>query len=323
MTRRELLAAASITLQPTAEQALRKPEAAVLLVRKGKEITLKAFGAAKTDSKFLIASITKPFTVAAFLWVAERNRIPLTDPVVKYLPGFSSPTMQLSHLLNHTSGLPDMLPENAELRRRHAPLSEFQKLTLTTLRLFEAGQKYSYSSMAILLASAIASKVDSRPFAKLIDEVVFRPLGMNATMLGKVPGAVRSQTEFATGQEPAWDWNSDYWRGLGAPWGGAHSTAEDIAKFLQAFLNPASNPLGETLAKSMVRPGGFGFKHGKSLSAKLPERAFGHGGSTGTLCWANPEKDQIFVLLTSLPDEVSRKTVIQPVSDSVIASLQP
>jgi CubicO group peptidase (beta-lactamase class C family) len=322
MTRRQLLAAASIPLQPSAEEALRKPSAATLLVSDGAERYLKAFGACKPDSQFLIASITKPFTVAAFLWVAERNRIALTEPVSKFLPGFGPGAMQLSHLLNHTSGLPDMLPENTALRRKHAPLSEFARLALTTPRLFAAGEKYSYSSMAILLASVIASKIDSRPFGKLIDEVVFRPMGMTKTVLGMAKGAVRSQTELATGQEPGWDWNSDYWRGLGAPWGGAHSTAEDIAKFLGAFLNAEKHPLGEGITKSMTTPGGYGFAHGKRLSAKLPDSAFGHAGSTGTLCWADPERKRVFVLLTSLPDEVARKTVIQPVSDAVIASLK-
>ena len=45
------------------------------------------------------------------------------------------------------------------------------------------------------------------------------------------------------GTRPAWDWNSAYWRNLAAPWGGAFSTASDIARFLRYFLHTDSTVL--------------------------------------------------------------------------------
>ena len=45
---------------------------------------------------------------------------------------------------------------------------------------------------------------------------------------------------------------------------------------------------------------------------------FGHGGSTGTLCWFDPQKNLSFVLLTTKPAAESQKTVLTPASDLVI-----
>ena len=66
-------------------------------------------------------------------------------------------------LLAHTSGLPDMLPENTELRRAHAPLSEFVKRTFTTPLLYSPGTSFRYQSMGILLAAEIVERISGMP----------------------------------------------------------------------------------------------------------------------------------------------------------------
>ena len=107
-----------------------------------------------------------------------------------------------------------------------------------------------------------------------------------------------------------WDWNSSYWRNLGAPWGGAHGSAGDVATFLNAFLHPRGKLLRGETANLMIanhnrdglRPRGLGFELGSRLAGgAISETSFGHGGSTGTLCWADPETDTVFVILTTLP----------------------
>jgi CubicO group peptidase (beta-lactamase class C family) len=112
-----------------------------------------------------------------------------------------------------------------------------------------------------------------------------------------------------------WDRNSRYWRGLGAPWGGGHGSAADVARFLDAFLHPPGNWLRPETARLMVRnhnprgirPRGLGFDLGAHLGgSETSDRAFGHGGVTGTLCWADPETDVIFVVLTTLPIDAAR-----------------
>lgn len=351
MLRRELFAtlAASLaqgSLAPaeqllSAATAAGQPRAAVLAVQEGRFRYLRSFGAAQPNSRFLIASITKPMTAAALLWLRDRGRLNLSDSASRFLPEFTAAgrdRITIRHLLTHTSGLPDMLPENTALRRRQAPLSEYVRLAFNTPLLFPAGAQWSYSSTGILLAATIAERLDGRPLPQLLAQEIFRPLGMKRTVLGlgklRLTDVVRSQTEFApadlgaTPDASQWDWNSPYWRGLASPWGGAHSTATDIANFLDAFLHPRSGlPLRPETLTEMTRnhnpasllPFGLGFSLGARLGKTLPENSFGHGGSTGTLCWADPAKNRLFVLLTSLPANVANAKVIHPVSGAVAA----
>src|SRR6266481_3897699 len=67
------------------------------------------------------------------------GQLSLADPVSTYLPEFTGGEknkVRVLDLLAHTSGMPDMLPENTELRRAHAPLSEFVNRSYTTPLLF-------------------------------------------------------------------------------------------------------------------------------------------------------------------------------------------
>ena len=71
-----------------------------------------------------------------------------------------------------------------------------------------------------------------------------------------------------------------------------------------------------------VRPRGLGFDLGKAVGGpKVSDQAFGHGGSTGTLCWADPISDSIFVVLTTLPTGAvsphPRDTTSQHVAEAV------
>lgn len=161
--------------------------AAVLDVRQGRFRFTRAFGEAREGTVFLLASISKPMTAAGIMALADRGKLALSDPVRKFIPEFSGGERDLvtvQHLLTHTSGLPDMLPENEALRRKHAPLSEFVAATCKTPLLFRPGEKVSYQSMGILLASEIAQRIARMPFREFLRREVFLPLGMRETSLG-------------------------------------------------------------------------------------------------------------------------------------------
>jgi len=314
---------------------------ATLHVRNGTEKVVRAFGNARSpEAIFLLASITKPMTATGLMVLVDRGEISLSDPVVKFIPGFSEgdrKEVTLQQLLTHTSGLPDQLPENAELRKQHAPLSEFVERAVTTPLLFQPGTQYSYQSMGFLLAAEIAERITQMGFPEYMSKEVFRPLGMDRTAMDLGPfnlsETVRSQTEFAAPESGAgseaskdWDWNSLYWRNLGAPWGGAHGTAIDVALFLDSFLKPEGKVISEETARSMIQNynqgldtrRGLGFALGpEGLGKGCSRRSFGHGGSTGTLAWADPATDRSFVILTSLPARKSRRLILDPVSDLI------
>src|SRR5262249_56811410 len=119
--------------------------------------------------------------------LVEGGNVWVGEPVSTYLPDFKGGEkgrVRVLDLLAHTSGLPDMLPENTELRRAHAPLSEFVKRTYTTPLLFSPGTAFRYQSMGILLAAEIVQKLSGAPLRDFEKREIFDPLGMERSALG-------------------------------------------------------------------------------------------------------------------------------------------
>lgn len=318
---------------------------AVLHVRQGKDTFQQAFGkAGNADAVFLLASITKTMTATGVMVLADRAELRLSDPVMKFIPEFNEgerKQITIEQLLTHASGLPDQLENNTELRSRHAPLSDFVQGAVRTPLLFTPGTKYHYQSMGILLAAEIVERIARTPLPDFLAKEVFTPLGMKHSALGlgkfKLADTIRCQTEHAAPESGAgdplaasWDWNSPYWRNLSAPWGGAHGTAADVARFLDAFMHPSGKVLRAETARLMLQnhtPGltarrGIGFALGpEGFGKNCSQQSFGHSGSTGTLAWADPATDTTCVILTSLPSRISAQTILHPVSDVVAASI--
>ena len=300
-------------------------ESSSIYVQQGSDVFAKTFGQAKQlDDMFLLASISKTISIAAVMTLFDEGLFKLDDPAQKFIPEFRGDGREkitMRQLMTHVSGLPDQLPENAKLRSQHAPLSEFVKAAIKTPLLFKPGARYSYSSMAILLATEVARRISGKTIHQLSHNRIFKPLEMSRSAMGlgpfKLSDVVRNQVERAAPESGAgdpstksWDWNSEYWRKLGAPWGTAHGSAENVARFLSEFLNVKGRILKPSTEKLIVsnqnpenlRPRGLGFDLGQiGGTPHLSSQTFGHTGSTGTICWADPETKAIVVILTTLP----------------------
>ena len=80
------------------------------------------------DTRFLVASLSKPVSATAIMRLVDDKVVELSTPVYKLLPEFKADgkeEIEIQHLLNHTSGLPDMVAANIFLRERHADLADF------------------------------------------------------------------------------------------------------------------------------------------------------------------------------------------------------
>lgn len=324
--------------------AAKQVDAAVLHVAHRGESFTRRFGkAASDDAMFLLGSISKPINVTALMTLFDRGKFQLQDRVKKFLPAFTGEgrdQVTIRHLLTHVSGLPDQLANNSKLRQQHAPLTEFVKQTLRTPLDFAPGSKYQYSSMGILLAARIAEILSGSNIGTLVDRTVFQPLGMKHSAQGlgrfKLEEMVLCQMKGAAPESGSgdprakeWDWNSPYWRKLGAPWGGTHASAPDLAKFLGEYLDARGKVVKTETARLMIKnhnpegftPRGLGFAVGKgSGSPGCSERTFGHTGSTGTLCWADPASQTICVVLTSLPRRAVRRHPRELAAERVAAA---
>ncbi len=336
-------AAAEVLERATASKQV---DAAVLhVVHRGESFTRHFGKAASGDAMFLLGSISKPINVAAVMTLFDRGKFRLDDRVKKFLPAFTGggrDQVTIRHLLTHVCGLPDQLASNNELRQKHAPLTEFAAQAIRTRLEFAPGTRYRYSSMGILLAARIAELISGTDILTLVDRAVFQPLGMKHSAQGlgrfKLEEMVRCQTagaapESGSGDPKArdWDWNSPYWRKLGAPWGGTHASAPDIARFLDEFLGARGKAVKPETARLMIKnhnprgftPRGLGFGVGKeSGSPGCSERTFGHTGSTGTLCWADPASETICVVLTSLPRRGARRHPREVAAERVAAAVR-
>src|SRR5262249_1777564 len=155
------------------------------------------------------------------LMLVERGSLGLDDRVAEFIPAFvhnGKHEVRVRHLLTHTSGLPDMVPENNTLRAAHAPLAAFLD-AIVGLRLdFPSGTRVQYQSMGFAVLAEIVHQVAGRSLAEFLKTEIFEPLGMLDTTLGWAPAkktriaAIRLAPEQ---QATDWNWNPAYWLGFG------------------------------------------------------------------------------------------------------------
>ena len=331
--------------------------ASLLVARHGRIVLHRGFGrlspapgapAVQPDSVFLLASITKPVTACALMLLVERGMVSLGESVTHYLPDFRGGErgqVQVRDLLRHTSGLPDMLPENIELRRAHAPLSEFVRRVYATPLLFSPRSEFRYQSMGILLAAEMVEKISGMRLRDFEKKEIFDPLGMKDSSLGlggrRLGDLVSCSTAPGTNlaDDEHFGPNSLYWRDMGCPWGGMHSSASDVARLLETFLDGGVYAGRRVFSPATVRamtsnqnaqlrtPWGLGWALGRStvwnaFGDQVSTATFGHAGATGTLAWADPETGLLCVILTNRPYAVDNGRLLKLVSNAVAASAE-
>ncbi|MEM1062394.1 MAG: serine hydrolase domain-containing protein, partial [Planctomycetota bacterium] len=305
----------------------------------------------------------KLFVATAAVGLLEEGRLTLGEKVCRILPDFRGPgraAIRVRHLLTHTSGLPDLLPDDAEVRRRLAPLDEFRRRSLDVPLAFEPGRGAAYSSLGFLWLADVIHTVGGTPIDERLRQTLFAPLGMADTRLG--PHGVdddfdarRIDVELDDRQRLLGEghWNSRYWLDLAAPWGGGFSTAGDLAVFARAVLaasrgadgntGPGRPVLSSAAVETMLsdqlgpmpdvpeperrcRPWGLGWQlfwpnHPRYFGDLLPPTAAGHGGANGTVLWLDRENDRFAVILTTRPVG-GRSTHLARLSNAIAASFR-
>lgn len=315
----------------------------------------------REDSIFLIASITKPIVVLGVLKLLEEGKLLLGDRVKQFIPEFgcaSKHGITIRHLMTHTSGLPDMLPNNRELRSENAPLSEFVKQICQLSPDEPPGRIVQYQSTGIAILSEVIQRITGRSCADYLAQVLFRPLGMRDTALGvpeewyagdqaKADRIAEIRIPEELNIEPGWDWNSSYWRGFGAPWGGLLTTLSDLGKLVEMLQNQGAFQQKQIFSQRTILkatqdqlatiPGlssserqgkGWGLGWQMVTATKsdyygdlLSDSAYGHGGATGTLLWIDPELHASAIILTTRPQEPHGHFLAR-ISNTIVTSIE-
>lgn len=169
------------------------PGAAVLVVQNGEPIVCRGYGLADLEAgarvtpatNFRLASVTKQFTAAAILLLAEDGRLGLDEPARRWLPVLppAGCAVTVRQLLTHTSGLvdyEDAIPASMTTQLHDADvlaLLENQERTY-----FPPGTAYRYSNGGYALLALVVERASGGSFAEFLRERIFRPLGMAGTV---------------------------------------------------------------------------------------------------------------------------------------------
>lgn len=289
-----------------------------LLVRRGDEVLLRrGLGSADREGKvantpetvFRIGSVSKQFTAAVVLRLAERGALDLDALAGEYWPdcppAWSEVTVR--HLLGHTSGIPSVTDRDDYLELCLKPLRPAESLALVAgLPLqFAPGTQWRYSNSGYLLLALIAEQVGEKPFEALLEESILEPLGLAHTgsevRTGAVRGMARPYGQDAAGAiqpGPPIDMNFP----VGG--GGMHSTVDDLSRWLTAI--DARELLAPASWEAMLSEGLENYGLGVMVGRVAGEAIVHHGGSiNGFESWVAlfPERDLQVIVLSNLASE--------------------
>jgi D-alanyl-D-alanine carboxypeptidase len=297
---------------------------AVLIAKGDRVLASRAFGDSSyelrvpnsPETRFHIASVSKPFTAAAVLVLAERGRLQVSDPLSRFLPDFpNARRITLENLLTHTSGIPNVnnLPEYASASRfPQTPLSLVELFQSKPLR-FEPGSKYEYSNSNYNLLALVIEQVTGKGYGAFLREAIFEPLGLNDT--GHDGDASEVIANAASGYQPRGaaglerssyiDWSAKTGNGS------LYSTTRDLMKFLRAYRRGQIVPRAAVDRAWAEKPGNnYGWfvrrRHGLVAIASNGRSP----GFTSSLEYY-PERDLTVIVLSNSYSPVSQSPVAE------------
>jgi D-alanyl-D-alanine carboxypeptidase len=295
------------------------PSASVAVVREGRVAYIHAYGLAviepptpaTTEMRYSIGSISKQFTAAAILLLAEDRRLSLDDKVGKWLPDLTRANeVTLRQLLSMTSGYQDFWPQDYVMPPMLLPTTAEQimngwaKIPLD----FEPGSKWQYSNTNYVIAGAIVERVSGTPLLEFLQMRIFTRLGMKSVVntdeaaLG--PGEPARYLRYGLGApRPAPKEGSGWLFAMGELAMSARDLALwDISTIDQTILKPGSYQAMQTntLLKNGIATGyGLGVQVGMSAG----RRVVSHTGEVSGFTAANqiyPDDQAAVVVLTNL-----------------------
>jgi CubicO group peptidase (beta-lactamase class C family) len=297
------------------------PGVTVLVARDGKLLFSHGYGWANRENqipatpgtRFRIGSVTKQFTAAAILKLAEEGKLSIDNPLAAYFPDYpNGKKITLRELLNQTSGLHNYTAHPDFMARVVHPIAPADLISWfrDDPPDFPPGEQWEYSNTNYLLLGQIVEKVSGQSLSNFLKTRFFDPLGLHDTGVWvNANPPTQAAKGYAYSQNhlvPALDWDMSWAGGAGA----LYSTTGDLWHWTEALqeghvLSPASlrTMLTEGVAdkpETLTRYA-MGLTH--SEIAWLPN--IGHtGGLQGFLSaveWFPGQKTTVVVLQNAFP----------------------
>jgi len=303
-----------------------------ILVARDRTILLdKAYGDANLEwnipntptTKFQLASITKEFTAASILLLAERGKLNVNDPVKKYLsdapPSWDKVT--IFSLLTHTFGMPNKFDGITSWSQTVPPdklIAAFRDKPLD----FESGTSGKYSNAGYYLLGYLIEKISGQSYGDFVEENIFKPLGMNDSGYdSKSKIIARRASGYRFG--PSGPEQSQYQDiTLRYSAGGLYSTTEDLLRWDQSLFG--NKLLSAESVKMMTTPVKFNYAAGLMVAKFDGHLSFELGGDmdgfTSDMMYYPDDKLTVIVLnnLSGEPEAISMKLAAVAHGEKVI-----
>ncbi|MBB6024437.1 CubicO group peptidase (beta-lactamase class C family) [Paenibacillus sp. JGP012] len=286
-----------------------------LIARNGEILLKQGYGLAdaqtlnRPDQKTRIASLSKSFTAASILSLAEAGKLDVQDPISTYISGIpKGDQITLHMLLSQTSGLPSAFGRGEDVTLEET-VEEIRHKTLK----FEPGSAYLYSNSGYVLLAYVVEQVSGMSYADYVQQTIFSPLGMNNS--GEASRTVHTNSGFVQ-QDNAWVTAPYYVSQSGS--GTIYSTVDDLLQWDRALYT--NEILSQDTIETMYQPySDKNYGYAWILKENGPKRTVFHNGSGGGFSTAfsrNLSDDITIILLgnhagmdmTSLLDEVEVRT---------------
>jgi len=240
---------------------------------------LKARTPLNAESRLAIGSISKAFTSIALLQLEEEGRFDRQAPITRYLPALASnprlATVTGHHLMSHTAGLPNYLPDAASSRYVMAELQSFEPS-------YPPGAHWWYSNTGYQLLGYALEDIEKAPYHTIIRRRVLDRLGMTSSS-AVIDDAERSHMVVSYAH---WPYDGSY---VEAPWfeyaagdGSIVSTVGDMSAYVRFILNRGMGPKGRVLSEKsfaeLTRPVLENYAYGLMVSHESGATVISHTG---------------------------------------------
>jgi CubicO group peptidase (beta-lactamase class C family) len=225
------------------------PGASLLVIKDGKPLVRRGYGMANMEqheqaspaTNYRLASVSKQFTAAAILLLAEDGRLKLDDSVRHWLP--SLPAMAdkvtLRQLLSHTGGLidyEDLMPASTTEQLNDNDV--LRMLSATTKSYFAPGTAYRYSNSGYVLLGLVIEKASGKTLPAFLQQRIFQPLHMDHTLMYVRGGPEVSQRAYGySEQNGTWKRTDQDLTSATRGDGGIYSSIDDLAKWDAALYD--------------------------------------------------------------------------------------
>lgn len=260
--------------------------AVVIVVKDGETVIEEGFGYADKVGKtvvdpdetvFRMASVSKTFTAVAAMQLAEQGKIDLkadfqtyTGPIEFENP-FGVP-VTVEQLLTHTTGFRIQDPQPEDIHDNFEAKVSIEDYVLEHMPpvVREPGTSYMYDNFASLLLGLVVEKAGGEPYEDYMEQHVFAPLDMDKSgflLEGELKEDLATAYDVTGGELDLYTVTPTV-----MPHGGMLSTADDIGKFMTAFLNGGAAGNNRILAESSVEAMG---EYRSSIHPLLPNTTYG------------------------------------------------